>query len=145
MARWMIFALAFPLTGCFNGLLLTPTHVGGPLSETVMADSESCLCRNKVAVIDVEGVIMNARTSGLLGDGDQRLVVYVLPSLAQANVRGGKVGVEIDADALGAVREIEHESDQDHGQSEPPPRLARLDHLMTLPHENKRPVRVTVR
>jgi protease-4 len=35
-----------------------------------MADSESCLCRNKVAVIDVEGVIMNARTSGLLGDGE---------------------------------------------------------------------------
>jgi protease-4 len=70
MARWIIFALVFPLTGCFNGLLLTPTHVGGPLSETVMADSESCLCRNKVAVIDVEGVIMNARTSGLLGDGE---------------------------------------------------------------------------
>jgi protease IV len=70
MVRWMIFALAFPLAGCFNGLLLTPTHVGGPLSETVMAEPDCCLCRNKVAVIDVEGVIMNARTSGLLGDGE---------------------------------------------------------------------------
>ncbi len=73
MPRWIIFALAFPLTGCFNGLLLTPTQVGGPLSETVMADSECCLCLNKVAVIDVEGIIMNARTSGLLGSGENPL------------------------------------------------------------------------
>src|SRR6516165_3445208 len=70
MARWIIFALTLPAAGCFNGLLLTPTHVGGPLSETVMADSDSCLCRNKIAVIDVEGVIMNARTSGLWGGGE---------------------------------------------------------------------------
>jgi protease IV len=73
MPRWIIFVLAFPLTGCFNGLLLTPTQVGGPLSETVMADSECCLCLNKVAVIDVEGIIMNARTSGLLGSGENPL------------------------------------------------------------------------
>jgi protease-4 len=70
MARWFLIAATLSLTGCFNGLLLTPTHVGGPLSETVMADSDSCLCRHKVAVIDVEGVIMNARTSGLLGSGE---------------------------------------------------------------------------
>ena len=76
MPRWIIFALAFPLTGCFNGLLLTPTQVGGPLSETVMADSECCLCLNKVAVIDVEGIIMNARTSGLFGSGENPLSLF---------------------------------------------------------------------
>src|SRR2546423_5205053 len=70
MARSIFFAATLALTGCFNGVLLTPTRVGGPLTETVVGDADSCWCRNKIAIIDVEGVILNARTSGLLGSGE---------------------------------------------------------------------------
>jgi protease-4 len=76
MTRWAILVLAIGCPGCFNGLLLTPTHVGGPLSETVMTDSDSCFCLNKVAVIDVDGVIMNMRTSGLLGSGENPVSLF---------------------------------------------------------------------
>src|SRR5690349_5669575 len=76
MARWICFLTAFCTTGCFNGLLLKPTCVDGPIEETVMKEAHSCLCLNKVAVIDVEGVIMNARTSGLLSDGENPLSLF---------------------------------------------------------------------
>src|SRR5262249_55548945 len=64
------------LTGCFNGLIITPTHVGGPVSETVIADAQTWLCRNKVAIIDVEGLLLNARSSGLLGSGDNPVSLF---------------------------------------------------------------------
>jgi protease-4 len=77
MTRWTLFALSFAITGCFNGLVLTPTYVGGPVQESVMADADSCLCRDKVAVIDVSGIIMNAKCSSfLLGDGDNPLTLF---------------------------------------------------------------------
>jgi protease-4 len=76
VARWLIFTTAFALTGCFNGLLLTPTNVGGPLTETVITDADHWCCRNKVAIIDVEGLIMNARESGLLGSGDNPVSLF---------------------------------------------------------------------
>jgi protease-4 len=62
--------LALLCAGCFNGLMLMPTYVGGPVKETKMVGADSCLCFDKVAVIDVEGMIMNCRTSCLLGSGE---------------------------------------------------------------------------
>jgi protease-4 len=77
MARRIVFCAAFALTGCFNGILLTPTHVGGPLEETVIVDADHWTCRDKVAVIDVEGMILNARTSSLLGsDGENPVSLF---------------------------------------------------------------------
>jgi len=76
MARWVPFLTVLAVSGCFNGLLLKPTHVDEPLEETVMTDPHSCLCLTKVAVIDVEGMIMNARTSGLISDGDNPLSLF---------------------------------------------------------------------
>ncbi|HEV3255796.1 MAG TPA: signal peptide peptidase SppA [Gemmataceae bacterium] len=76
MARWLLCTAAFALSGCFNGILLTPTHVGGPLEETVIADAKHCLCRHKVLIIDVDGIIMNARTSGLLSDGENPVSLF---------------------------------------------------------------------
>ena len=67
---------ALSLTGCFNSLLLTPTNTSGPLGETVIADPDHWLCRNKVAIIDVEGMIMNARVSGLLGSGENPVSLF---------------------------------------------------------------------
>lgn len=75
MARWIVLA-AFATTGCFNSLVLTPSNTGGPVAEVVVSDADHCLCRNKVALIDVEGLIANARTSGLLGGGDNPVTLF---------------------------------------------------------------------
>jgi protease IV len=69
MMRWLALVACLPLTGCFNGLLLKPTTVDEPVRETVIIDADHCLCRNKIAIIDVSGMILNARSSGLFGDG----------------------------------------------------------------------------
>src|SRR5437660_10207623 len=76
MARWIMFAAAFWMTGCFNGLLLTPTNVDGPREETVCSDARHWTCRNKVAIIDVNGMILNARSSGLLGSGENPMSLF---------------------------------------------------------------------
>ena len=39
MGRWLAFLATLPLTGCFNGLLLTPTHVSCPVAETTVTCS----------------------------------------------------------------------------------------------------------
>jgi protease-4 len=64
------------LAGCFNGLLLTPTNTGGPLTENVVTDAKHCLCLNKIAIIDVDGMILNARGSGLLGSGENPVSLF---------------------------------------------------------------------
>jgi protease-4 len=76
MTRWLAALTCLTLTGCFNGLVLKPTYCGGPITETVIVEAPSCLCRSKVAIIDVEGMILNARTSGLLGDGENPVSVF---------------------------------------------------------------------
>src|SRR5262249_9352285 len=69
MARWIVLLAPLTLSGCFNGLLIKPTYVDGPVTETAIQDPCNCLCRNKVAIIDVDGVIMNCRSSGPFRDG----------------------------------------------------------------------------
>src|SRR5438132_8480254 len=76
MARWLVSLVVLTLTGCFNGLVITPTHVGGPVSETVIADAQSWCCRNKVAIIDVEGLIVNARIGSLFSNGDNPVSLF---------------------------------------------------------------------
>jgi protease-4 len=74
--RWLALVACLPLTGCFNGLLLTPTNVSEPVEETVVTDAKSWLCCNKIAIIDVNGTIINARNSGLFGDGDNPVSLF---------------------------------------------------------------------
>ena len=77
MFRWtLLIVAAFASTGCFNSLLLTPTNSSGPVEETVITDPEHWYCRDKVAIIDVEGLIMNARSSGMFGSGDNPLSLF---------------------------------------------------------------------
>jgi len=76
MRRWIVFATTFALTGCFNGFTITPTHVGGPLEETVIVNAQHWICRNKVAIIDINGIILNARSSGLLGSGENPMSLF---------------------------------------------------------------------
>jgi protease-4 len=76
MARWLVCALALFLPGCFNGFVVKTAYVSGPIEETVITDPEHWLCRNKIALIDVEGLIVNARTGGLFGSGDNPVSLF---------------------------------------------------------------------
>lgn len=76
MPRWLLCLALVPLSGCFNGLLLRPCQCNGPLDESVVCKADSCLCCAKIAIIDVEGVILNATSSGLLGDGENPVALF---------------------------------------------------------------------
>jgi protease-4 len=76
MVRWLACAFAFTLTGCFNGVVLRPTVVDGPVEESLVTPSKRWLCRDKVAIIDVEGLIVNARSSSLFGSGDNPVSLF---------------------------------------------------------------------
>jgi protease-4 len=76
MARWIVLTAALILPGCFKGVTLLSSCGDEPLSETVITKADSCLCHNKVALIDVSGILMNARTSSLLSDGDNPVSLF---------------------------------------------------------------------
>jgi protease-4 len=63
--------LAFTATGCMpeGGFLVRPVPVTDKLEETVIGCDRGFLVSDKIAVIDVNGMLMNASTSGLLGLG----------------------------------------------------------------------------
>ena len=65
-----------PLAGCFNGFTIVPTHLEGPLEETVVQEAMKGWTRHKVALIDVSGLIMNAHKPGLLSDGENPVSVF---------------------------------------------------------------------
>ena len=69
MRRCTALAAAILLPGCFNGLVLTPTNVGGPVVETPVCDAKHLFCHDKIVLIDVEGLIVNAKESSFLGGG----------------------------------------------------------------------------
>jgi protease-4 len=75
--RWLVFLSALALTGCFNSLLLTPVDTSSPVEETLVREAHHpILCCNKVAIIDVEGMILNAKVGGLLGEGDNVMSTF---------------------------------------------------------------------
>lgn len=76
MPRSLLFLALLSLTGCFNGLLLRPAQCDGPIEESRIADADCCWCRNKIAIIDVDGVILNGKTSGLLSSGDNPVSLF---------------------------------------------------------------------
>ncbi len=65
------------LAGCApTGFLVTPVRVKRELTEsTVYRDSR--LARDKIALIEVSGVLSNARRSGLFGDGENPVSLFV--------------------------------------------------------------------
>ncbi len=77
MTRRLLLALVpLTLTGCFNGLLLTPVNSDTPVQETLVAEARGTFCRDKIAVIDVDGMILNAKAGGLLGGGDNMMSTF---------------------------------------------------------------------
>jgi protease-4 len=63
--------LALPLsTGCIGkGILLTPVSLDQRLTETVV-QRDSALARDKIALLDVSGLLMNAESWELFGSGE---------------------------------------------------------------------------
>lgn len=65
MMRWTLLIVALIQPGCSNSFILYPTSGSGPVEETPIANAKHYLCCDKIALIDVEGLIMNARSSSL--------------------------------------------------------------------------------
>jgi len=77
MARTLLLMLALALGGCFNGVLLTPVSTNSPVEESVMREAHRPLfCFDKIAIIDVDGLILNAKVGGLLSDGDNMMSTF---------------------------------------------------------------------
>ena len=76
MSRGLVWIVVLPLCGCFNGLVLRPAVVDGPVEERQVTPACKLLCRDKIALIDVEGLIVNARTGGLFGSGDNPVSLF---------------------------------------------------------------------
>jgi protease-4 len=76
MGRWLALLSTLPMTGCFNGILLTPTHVSCPVEATTVTCAKRWLCKDKIAIINVDGMILNMRSSGLLGSGENPVSLF---------------------------------------------------------------------
>jgi protease-4 len=76
VGRWLSLLAVLPLTGCFNGIMLKPTYVSEPVEEVRVQPAERFLCKNKVVLIDVNGMILNARSSGLLSSGENPVALF---------------------------------------------------------------------
>ncbi len=75
MHRYLLIALGFCLSGCFNGFVVSPTVVNAPLDESIVQPADGWT-RNKIALIDVNGLILNARKPGFLSDGENPVAVF---------------------------------------------------------------------
>ncbi len=60
----------------FNGIPVRPVITSARMDETVDQDAESCWTCKKIALIEVSGLIMNARVSGLISDGENPVSVF---------------------------------------------------------------------
>lgn len=78
--RRIVVGLALVLSGCLpNSVLLTPMRYSGPVEEKTIYDADCCLCRNKVAIIDVDGMIVNTTVKGSMlggGGGDNPMSLF---------------------------------------------------------------------
>lgn len=76
MMRWFPGLLPLLLTGCFNGFVVKPVYHSCGIQESTLANAENWYCRSKVAIIDVEGMLLNARTSNLLTTGENPVALF---------------------------------------------------------------------
>jgi protease-4 len=77
--RWgwqnVLLILSCNCLGCFNGFTVIPTNVHTPLEESVVKPAQRWTT-HRVAIIDVNGMILNARKSGLLSDGENPVALF---------------------------------------------------------------------
>ncbi len=67
------------LVGCggSTGFLIKPVPIDERLQETVIAKDAGWSVTNKIAIIDVEGLLLNARSSELFGSGENPVSLFV--------------------------------------------------------------------
>ena len=67
------------LAGCGPqwGFLIKPVPVDQQLQETVIAADPGLFVTDKIAVVDVDGVLLNQRDSGLMGTGENPVSLFV--------------------------------------------------------------------
>ncbi|MGH7176370.1 MAG: signal peptide peptidase SppA [Tepidisphaeraceae bacterium] len=76
MNRILTMALALTLGGCgMPSLLITPVANTSKLEE-IEVDSGTSFASSKVAVIEVEGLLINARSGGFLGPEENKLSLF---------------------------------------------------------------------
>jgi protease-4 len=75
MSRFLLILALSGVAGCFNGLLITPVNTSGPLTERVVRESRGWTA-NRIALIDVSGLLLNVRSSGLLSDGENSVSLF---------------------------------------------------------------------
>lgn len=70
------FCLLASMAGCFNGLLIRPVRSDAPVKETVVEPAKHWISLQKIAVIDVGGLLVNMKTGSLLGSGENPVSAF---------------------------------------------------------------------
>lgn len=83
--RWTWIALpVLVATGCFNAITIAPTRVSSPLEQITVVEPQKFFTRARIAIIDVEGMILNARLDGGLFTAGENPVSLFRERLDQA-------------------------------------------------------------
>ena len=90
MFRSVIVPLLLTLAGCGTpSLLITPVSNTEKLEE-INADPEARWTASKIAIIEVEGMLINARTGGLLQAAENKLSLFAQEMGREVNTIGSK-------------------------------------------------------
>jgi len=74
--RSLLLALCLTAAGCGTpSILLTPVDNTNKLDETTVMDGKG-LFPNKIAIVELDGLISNARAGGLLGSGENPISLF---------------------------------------------------------------------
>lgn len=76
MSRLAFALVVILMPGCFNSIVLTPTNTSGPVEENLIVKSDRWLTRSKVAIIDVEGMLVNAKSTSMFSTSDNPVSVF---------------------------------------------------------------------
>jgi len=77
--RWVIlFAILMPLSGCGpTAFLVQPVPAKKFLKETLVHRDPGIFVYDKVAIVDMDGIIVNSSDTGLFGTGENPVSVYM--------------------------------------------------------------------
>jgi len=76
---WMVVAAALVAGGCGpgTGFLIKPVPVSEELKEITISPEAGPFVSDRIAVVDVDGLIMNSRNGGLFGGGENPVDLFV--------------------------------------------------------------------
>ncbi len=78
MRRLTLLAILLFTQGCgFPSLLITPVSNPTDLEETTVRKSDKAFVSDKIAIVEVEGTLLNARTGGILQPQENKVSLFV--------------------------------------------------------------------